>query len=261
MKSYDKNFYRNQKVDNIQSARIVVPMVLDFLKCVGGDEMLSVIDLGCGSGNWLSVFKDNGCRVKGVDFGDISEDALMIDRNEYVRHDFSKKYMDDQKYSLSMSLECVEHVPGKGAEAMVDSLMSLSDVVLFSGAIPHQRGRGHVNERWQSYWVDFFDKKGYQVFDVIRGKIWNNKDVRGFYAENMFLFVNRECKNYLKFKNCFNEKALFPYDVIHPEIWEQVNSYKLVRLMDVMHDNRVIAYLYYRFFKKNYYKRNKTTKE
>jgi len=248
MKGYEKKFYRNQRADNMQSAREIVPIVLDFLKC-GENEVPSIIDLGCGSGNWLSVFKEKGCCVKGVDFGNIPEDTLMIDQSEFVRHDFSKEYVDNKRYSLSMSLECAEHISEEGAHAMVKTLMKLSDVVLFSAAIPYQRGKGHINERYQSYWVDFFDRMGYQVFDVIRGQVWNNKNVRGFYAENMFLFVNRECKEYAKFSEYINEHVLFPYDVIHPEIWEQVNNYRLVKFMDKMHENKFISWFYYTFIR------------
>ena len=249
MMGYDKKFYRNQRVNNLQSAKIIVPIVLDFIRGVSMDTIPSIIDLGCGSGNWLSVFKEQGCYVRGVDFGDIPIETLMIKQSEYVRHDLSQKYTDKRKYTLSMSLECAEHISRANAEAMVSTLMELSNIVLFSAAIPHQRGRGHINEQYQSYWIDFFDKRGYQVFDIIRSQVWNNNEVRGFYAQNMFLFVNRNCNEYSRLSCTLRDWPEIPFDIIHPEIWEQVNGYKFVKMMDRMHDNRIVSWIYYSFIK------------
>ena len=66
---YDKKFYEQQRASNLSSAHVIVPIVLKILGKSKRDEF-SVIDLGCGSGNWLSVFKKYGCKTMGVDGGD-----------------------------------------------------------------------------------------------------------------------------------------------------------------------------------------------
>lgn len=58
--TYDKSFYEQQRDSNLSSAQAIVPKVIDYLREAYGDSELSVIDLGCGSGNWLSVFKLGG---------------------------------------------------------------------------------------------------------------------------------------------------------------------------------------------------------
>lgn len=245
---YDEKFYRLQSASNLSSAQEIVPIVLDILKCVYNND-ISVIDLGCGSGNWLSVFKNNGCMVKGVDGGDIPNDVLMIDKQEYEKHDFRKKYISSTKYSLAMSLECAEHVPEKNADELVDTLTELSDIVLFSAAIPHQRGRGHINEQYATYWINKFDVRDYQVLDVIRYKVWENEKVRDFYAQNMFIYVRRKSGAFgiLKHFMKYNRESMF--NVVHPRIWEQVNGYKLVKFMDIMHENRIVSWIYYKYIK------------
>ena len=55
--------------------------------------------------------------------------------------------------------------------------MSLSDVVLFSAAIPHQGGENHFNEQWPDYWSQKFERRGYSVLDCLRHLIWANPKV------------------------------------------------------------------------------------
>lgn len=58
--NYDKKFYVSQRNDNLSSAETIVPIVIRMLKKKHVGE-ISVIDLGCGTGNWLSIFKKNIC--------------------------------------------------------------------------------------------------------------------------------------------------------------------------------------------------------
>lgn len=248
--NYDKKFYKQQRASNISSAQVIVPLVFEFFREGGRGDDYAVIDLGCGSGNWLSVFKKYGWKVTGVDGGNVPDDVLMIERSEFITHDFRKKYKDSKKYTLAMSLECAEHIPEENVDEFLDSLTSLSNVILFSAAIPHQRGKGHVNEQYPSYWIEKFDRLGFQVYDVIRHKVWNDDRVRGFYAQNIFLYVKRDSGEYNKFLNLNEENITSMYDVVHPEIWESVNRFKLVKLMDSMHENKIVSWIYYKLFKK-----------
>jgi hypothetical protein len=44
---YDKTFYQSQQDGSVQSAEIVVPIILSLFPCH------SVVDFGCGVGGWL----------------------------------------------------------------------------------------------------------------------------------------------------------------------------------------------------------------
>ena len=78
----------------------------------------------------------------------------------------------------AVSLEFAEHIPEENVDTFMDSLVALSDIILFSAAIPHQRGRGHINEQYQSYWVNKLRQRGYEYFDAIRKDVWN--DVKNY---------------------------------------------------------------------------------
>lgn len=75
-------------------------------------------------------------------------------------------------------------------------------------------GTHHVNEQWQSYWIEKFKRRGYDVLDVIRPHFWKNSKINVCYRQDMLLFVKKE-----KFED-ISEK--FPrdeiiYDFVHPD--------------------------------------------
>ena len=67
----------------------------------------------------------------------------------------------------------------------------LAPVVMFSAAIPHQGGIGHVNEQWPEYWRERFGQRGFLAVDCVRPRIWEHPDVRVWYAQNTLLFVEQ----------------------------------------------------------------------
>ena len=100
-----------------------------------------------------------------------------------------EKQMINEVYDIAMSLEVAEHIFEKQSVNFMDTLTGLANVILFSAAIPHQGGQGHVNEQWQSYWVRRFKDYGYECVDIIRDKIWDNDEIWFYYKQNMLMFV------------------------------------------------------------------------
>lgn len=191
-----------------------------------------------------------GVLITGVDGGDIPTDALMINNLEFKKHDFRNRYVDTNRYALAMSLECAEHIPEKSVDEFIDTLTELSDVIMFSADIPYQRGNGHVNEQYQTYWIKKFNERGYQELDVIRLQVWNNPNVRGFYAENIFLYVKKDTSDYEALKQYIEYNRPEMYNVIHPQVWDSVNHFRLVKMMDKLHHNKFVSWLYYKFIKR-----------
>jgi ribosomal protein L11 methylase PrmA len=59
---YTEQFYKDQRDSSRRSAREIVPLILTLI------QPKSVIDVGCGVGTWLYVFKELGCKeIFGVD--------------------------------------------------------------------------------------------------------------------------------------------------------------------------------------------------
>jgi len=213
---YSSDFYNEMKDSNMESAKIVVPLVLSYL-----DGVDSMIDIGCGTGIWTKVFKDNGVKeVMGVDGSWVKEDSLLIKKDEFIQKDLSTKLGVDKKFDLAISLEVAEHIEKSSADIFVDNLVNLAPVILFSAAIPLQGGTHHINEQWPSYWEEKFNERGYVVVDCIRRQVWENKGVSFFYAQNIMFFVRKELlSKYPKLEQELkngNGKAL---SLVHPRMY------------------------------------------
>ena len=168
---------------------IVVPHILEIIK------PQSVLDIGCGYGNWLKVFKNSGVtEVLGVD-GDYVEKEKrrrFISDEEFLPYDLSKELNLGRKFDLAISLEVAEHIPVTSADAFVKSLVNHADTIVFSAAIPNQGGQNHFNEQPLGYWIEKFESHGYHFYDPLRSSIWDEKDLFSWYKQNMILFRKRK---------------------------------------------------------------------
>ena len=187
MKRYTRRFYVHQRDQSRSSAQEIVPLVIDLI------HPKSVIDVGCGTGAWLSVFRDHAIEdVHGMDGSWLDADMLLIPAQRFSPADLNKPLPVSRRFDLVISLEVAEHIPAERAGAFVDSLIALGPVVLFSAAIPGQGGTHHVNEQWPDYWAGLFGERGYAVIDCIRNKVWQNDRVEWWYAQNTLMFVRRD---------------------------------------------------------------------
>lgn len=167
-----------------RSSDVVVPLVLDLVK------PRSVVDVGCGPGLWLEAYERNGIKdFLGIDGPWVRPETLKIAQEKFRVEDLSQPLKLGRRFDLVNSLEVAEHLDGSKADTFVDTLCSLGDVIMFSAAIPGQRGYHHVNEQFQDYWVSRFRARGFECYDFFRPRIWNDPKVSFFYKQNVFLYA------------------------------------------------------------------------
>jgi SAM-dependent methyltransferase len=185
---YNATYYVSEgPASNLQSARIVVPALISLLR------PRSVVDVGCGSGAWLSAFHENGVeRILGLDGDHIDPSWLIIPEDCFRAVDLAKPFDVDGKFDLAISLEVAEHLPKRHARDFVRSLVNLAPFVVFSAAVPFQGGAHHINEQWPEFWRDLFADSGYRSLDLIRKRFWKNAGVKYWYRQNMFLFAHED---------------------------------------------------------------------
>ena len=184
--TYSRKWYQSLQRISMQCAREIVPVILSLI------QPRSVIDLGCGTGDWLAVFRDLGVsNVTGVDGDYVHRDLLAIDKSDFITHDLTVPFKSDQIFDLAISLETAEHIPEEFADVFIDSLVGLSPVVVFSAAPPYQGGNNHVNEQWPEYWAEKFEHRGYVAIDCLRRKIWQNDRIYFCYRQNTLIFVRK----------------------------------------------------------------------
>src|SRR5437763_11957144 len=96
---YSPEFYQGIKNKSRMSAEVVVPLVMDLV------TPASVIDLGCGSGEWLAVFNKAGVEeIRGVDGDWVPQDELIIPQRAFTEQDLTISYISERRYDLAMSL-------------------------------------------------------------------------------------------------------------------------------------------------------------
>ena len=211
---YSDTFYKDLQPQSRSAAENIVPFVMKLV------NPKKVVDIGCGTGSWLSVFKEQGVEdILGVD-RDWVKKWLEIPQDKFSAIDFEKSWKIDQKFDLVLSLAVAEHLPIDNAEKFIDSLTNLAPVCLFSAAIPGQGGLNHLNEQWLEYWVKLFQDREYIVIDCIRGKFWNNQNVAWWYSQSMVMFVEKKSlSNYPLLERELEITDNSRLSVVHPLIY------------------------------------------
>lgn len=184
---YDEEFYRYINAGSIRSAQTIVPLLFDMLPV----PIQSVLDVGCGAGAWLSVWRDHDVDILGLDNDYVKLDSLLIDPASFEAADLRQDFDLQRRFDLVQSLEVAEHLPEQAAAGFVAALCRHSDIVLFSAAPPGQGGENHVNEQAYDYWRDLFADQDYQMYDAIRGHISKDTQVMPWYRFNTFLYIRK----------------------------------------------------------------------
>jgi SAM-dependent methyltransferase len=213
---YNSGFYQTYRDASLRSARQVLPFIMEWVK------PRSVIDIGCGIGTWLTAFRELGVeRVLGVDGEYVNRAELLIPEGSFRPHDLATPLSLAERFDLVMSVEVAEHIPASAARGFVRTLTNLGPVVMFSAAIPHQGGSGHINEQWPEYWAELFRGLGYTVVDCIRPVIWDDPFVEYYYAQNILVFVDSsQLEKYPELSRRCDPKA--PLGRVHPRKLEEM---------------------------------------
>jgi len=224
---HEENFH------NFGAANEIVPFIINIL------EPKSVVDVGCGIGTWLKVFKDNGVAdILGIDGDYVDKEMLKINPKNFKEFNLEKLYISKRKFDLAISLEVAEHLSPRTADDFVKTLIGLSNTIIFSAAIPNQGGQNHINEQKPIYWIEKFEKRGFKLYDILRPIFWNNQNVDSWYRQNIFLFTNQI--NLERKLNTF--KSFYGYHLVHPEIFKykaiehEHYKFQYERIMDALED-------------------------
>jgi SAM-dependent methyltransferase len=217
---YDSAYYDGFRRGSLQSARVIVRLLREWV------APKSVIDLGCGTGDWLSVFKEAGVEdVLGVDGAHVERGQLAIPEHDFCPYDLTTPYSGGRRYDLAMSVEVAEHLPDESGRTLIRSLIDLAPIVLFSAAIPLQRGEGHVNCQWPAYWAVLFAERGYVAIDAIRFRLWGDARVDWWYRQNIVLYASEnQIDRWPMLKAMRDPRCSWPLPLVHPEMFQQVHQ-------------------------------------
>jgi hypothetical protein len=218
--AYSPQFYAEQASGARASAEVIVPIACELVQPV------SVVDVGCGTGVWLSVFAEHGVTdIQGYDGQWVKPEDLVIPQAAFAAADLTETLPASRRFDLAVSLEVAEHLPPANASRFVTTLTQLSDVVLFAAAIPGQGGTNHLNEQWPDYWANEFRARGYEPVDVIRKSIWEDPRVKWWYAQNTLLYVAATPLHPRRQLQELRARAAgLPLRLVHPALYQQTRD-------------------------------------
>jgi SAM-dependent methyltransferase len=218
---YTNDFFKELESNSYKSAKLVLPFVNDIL------HPKSIIDIGCGTGEWLKVWNEDFKieDIKGVEGPYINLNLIKIDPEKLSIQDLKLSYSEPRNYDLAMSLEVGEHLPKESSEEFIKTLTKLSDFVLFSAAVPGQEGTYHINEQYPEYWALIFHKFGFVPVDYFRELLWRVSGIEYWYKQNILLYVHKDVLHLypalLENSRHVNPNYLFR---LHPDFYELKNS-------------------------------------
>jgi len=246
-KHYTESFYDDHQSGSYSSAKKVLPVVYNLFR------PQSVIDIGCGIGDWLKVWSDilGVPYIMGVEGPYVNPDKLRVPKENVRFQDLKENFNIAKKFDLAMSLEVAEHLPESNAENFIRNLTGLSDVILFSAAIPGQRGTYHINEQEPEYWAEIFLKFDYVAVDFLRENIWKDTDIEWWYRQNIMIYIKKSrIQEFPDLYEAYKNTSQNLYK-IHPELFRHV-SQELTKISSINGFIRWKLYPLKQFLKKKF---------
>jgi hypothetical protein len=184
---YTEEFFQQHAPGSLASARVMLPILFRYY------QPKSVVDVGCGLGPWLRAVTELGANdILGIDGEYVDRQALFIPETNFLSADLRQRISVNRRFDLAMSLEVAEHLPYERSATFVEDLVALSDVVLFSAALPYQGGTDHINEQWLEFWAILFQRHGYVPYDFLRRECSGDPAVEFWYSQNTIVFCKKE---------------------------------------------------------------------
>tara|TARA_R110000751_G_scaffold65715_3_gene134383 strand:- start:72 stop:623 length:552 start_codon:yes stop_codon:yes gene_type:complete len=119
----------------------------------------SILDLGCGSGEYVKHFIGNNIYSDGYDG---NPDTPKLSGYTCSVMDLSVIKKVTGNYDWVLSLEVGEHIPAKYESNYIENLdINNKKGIILSWAIPDQLGYGHVNCKDNEYIKSIFHELGY----------------------------------------------------------------------------------------------------
>lgn len=204
-------YNHDKETHNTVSARIIVPDLIEMFK------PSSVLDIGCGLGEWLKVFQENGVSdVQGINNPQARSEDFYVSKEHIMFLDLNNPEKLDRKFGLALCLEVAEHLSYDKSSELIDFICDCSDIIIFSAAVPFQGGDNHFNEQWPEYWAQKFLKNDFVFLDVLRLRYWERREVRWWYKQNIFVAIRKD-RAQKEFSDLLNKNS--PHAYIHPELY------------------------------------------
>jgi cyclopropane fatty-acyl-phospholipid synthase-like methyltransferase len=123
-------------------------------------QAITVVDFGCGLGDYAKAFKAKGHKVEAYD-GNPNTESLTGGIGKVL--DLSKPFYLSKKFDVVLSLEVGEHIPKEFEQQFIDNITKHAKKhLIISWAIVGQGGDGHVNCANNDYIIGQIVDRGFK---------------------------------------------------------------------------------------------------
>jgi SAM-dependent methyltransferase len=186
---YDSDYFKREvEAPAARSAESIAHSILNEF------APARVIDVGCGTGALLEALRNRGCEVFGLEYAESALKYCRARQLSVAKFDLKKDVFNiDGNFDLVISMEVAEHLPEMAADHYVDLLTRLSPIIVFTAAPPGQGGTDHINEQPPSYWINKFQRRGFEHAEEL-SRCWRDTwqstgNVQDWYYQNLMLFL------------------------------------------------------------------------
>jgi len=120
----------------------------------------SVLDAGCATGMLVEALRQRGVEATGIDLSSFAIERAHESVRAYCHHGSIADELPD-RYDLIVSIEVLEHMPVRAAEAAIANFCRHADDVLFSSSPLDYKEPTHVNVHPPEYWAAEFARHGF----------------------------------------------------------------------------------------------------
>ena len=191
--TYNVNFFGwdNNAIQQQQLARHIVPKIVERFR------PKYVLDIGCGSGQWLDEYRKYKVRTRGIESASAAW-TVMSEKTQknVVKWDLRNKLKKTYKPDLVQSLEVAEHIEEDYADVFIYNLVKHNaDIIFLTAATPEQHGMQHVNCQEKEYWMAKMKNNGYLFDQDILNEVlaWgsgeDSPDSPIWWSTNLMVFI------------------------------------------------------------------------
>jgi SAM-dependent methyltransferase len=124
-------------------------------------EPRSLIDVGCGTGALMLSLERVGIDCLGLDYARAALERCSRRGLRVRQFDIGSDPVPTDRVDVVVSTEVAEHLPEATADRFVVLLTTLAPVAVVTAALPGSRGKDHVNEQPNEYWIAKFSGRGF----------------------------------------------------------------------------------------------------
>jgi 2-polyprenyl-3-methyl-5-hydroxy-6-metoxy-1,4-benzoquinol methylase len=146
----------------------------------------SVVDFGCGLGDYVRHFRKANINCEGFDGNPLTP---HLSHGVAKVLDLSCKVELLEKFDWVLSLEVGEHIPKQFESTFIDNICKhCVKGAVVSWAIPNQVGRGHFNCQSNIYIIQQMANRGFKV-DLQSGSNLRDHSSRAWFKNTIMVFL------------------------------------------------------------------------